>query len=85
MNLFNFLILLSTFFLASCFSSSRGPSNAETAVKYSDFQNILYPQSRPLTLPGKDESLILMRLVNDKYAKLYNMNHNTLLVLNWAP
>ncbi|GEM_PF-922106 len=71
-------ILVANLFFISCSNFQQNKkTNLNKSVKFEDFQKVLSPKSSLLPLPGTDESLILMRMPEDQYARLYKLDHNT--------
>lgn len=76
------LIRSAAFFLALAFSFSCQTSKTiadlpKKAVSYEEFQKILSPRSLVYPIRGEDASLTLLAREDDKYAKLYTLDHKT--------
>lgn len=60
--------------LMSCQTSPKKQA-ANNEVTFAEFKKVLTPRGSIIPLPGGKESLILMVLPEDKYAKVYSLNH----------
>ena len=67
----------STASAANTQSAPMTAASTSTPLQYSEFKKVLTPKSEILTLPGGEESLLLLRMPKDEYAKVYKMNHAT--------
>ncbi|MCK5074315.1 MAG: S9 family peptidase [Bacteriovoracaceae bacterium] len=71
------ILSLLMFALVSCSDLHKNDNNNYSSIKFEDFQKVLSPRSSLFPIPGKDKSLLLMRMPGDEYAKLYSLQHKS--------
>ncbi|MCB0422178.1 MAG: S9 family peptidase [Bdellovibrionales bacterium] len=75
--------LVSVFFIVTvlglfgCQSASKKETSSAEDISFSEFQKVLSPRSRLFPQSGGADSLLLIALPGDAYAKLYSLNHAT--------
>lgn len=68
--------------LLACQSTNQGQRegskvSAKASLSYEEFQKVLAPRDRFMPLPGGKESLVLMAMPGDPFAKIYSLDHAT--------
>lgn len=71
-----FVVLMLTIVgLMACESAPKVQKPTSEKISYSEFNKVLRPASQLVPLPGGQASLLLISLPDDKYAKVYKLNH----------